>query len=97
MGQVSHKYYIVFTRYPEIRNCRVDRPRAELMNRTRPRTRRPRGVSHALDRGVKVRVLTTDYLTVTDADALARPLDWPRYARKPSLPGRSTIRRRVST
>ena len=29
----------------------------------------------ALDRGAKVRVLTTDYLTVTDADALARLLD----------------------
>ena len=29
----------------------------------------------ALDRGVKVRVLTTDYLTVTDADALAGLLD----------------------
>ena len=29
----------------------------------------------ALDRGARVRVLTTDYLTVTDADALARLLD----------------------
>ena len=33
------------------------------------------GVLDALDRGAKVRVLTTDYLTVTDADALARLLD----------------------
>src|SRR5215472_3108571 len=33
------------------------------------------GLADALDRGVKVRVLTTDYLTVTDADALARLLD----------------------
>jgi diadenosine tetraphosphate (Ap4A) HIT family hydrolase len=32
-------------------------------------------LADALDRGVKVRVLTTDYLTVTDADALARLLD----------------------
>jgi superfamily II DNA or RNA helicase/HKD family nuclease len=29
----------------------------------------------AIDRGARVRVLTTDYLTVTDADALARLLD----------------------
>ena len=29
----------------------------------------------AMDRGARVRVLTTDYLTVTDADALARLLD----------------------
>jgi diadenosine tetraphosphate (Ap4A) HIT family hydrolase/HKD family nuclease len=29
----------------------------------------------ALDRGARLRVLTTDYLTVTDADALARLLD----------------------
>ena len=33
------------------------------------------GLVDALDRGAKVRVLTTDYLTVTDADALARLLD----------------------
>lgn len=33
------------------------------------------GLMDALDRGAKVRVLTTDYLTVTDADALARLLD----------------------
>jgi superfamily II DNA or RNA helicase/diadenosine tetraphosphate (Ap4A) HIT family hydrolase/HKD family nuclease len=33
------------------------------------------GLADALDRGAKVRVLTTDYLTVTDADALARLLD----------------------
>ena len=33
------------------------------------------GLPDALDRGAKVRVLTTDYLTVTDADALARLLD----------------------
>ncbi|HEV2375980.1 MAG TPA: DEAD/DEAH box helicase family protein [Streptosporangiaceae bacterium] len=33
------------------------------------------GLLDALDRGAKVRVLTTDYLTVTDADALARLLD----------------------
>ncbi len=33
------------------------------------------GLGDALDRGAKVRVLTTDYLTVTDADALARLLD----------------------
>lgn len=33
------------------------------------------GLADALDRGVKVRVLTTDYLNVTDADALARLLD----------------------
>jgi superfamily II DNA or RNA helicase/diadenosine tetraphosphate (Ap4A) HIT family hydrolase len=39
------------------------------------------GLLDALDRGSRVRVLTTDYLTVTDADALARLLDlaelWP--------------------
>ena len=39
------------------------------------------GLVDALVRGAKVRVLTTDYLTVTDADALARLLDlaelWP--------------------
>jgi superfamily II DNA or RNA helicase/diadenosine tetraphosphate (Ap4A) HIT family hydrolase/HKD family nuclease len=39
------------------------------------------GLLDALDRGAKVRVLTTDYLAVTDADALARLLDlaelWP--------------------
>ncbi len=39
------------------------------------------GLLDALDRGARVRVLTTDYLTVTDADALARLLDlaelWP--------------------
>jgi superfamily II DNA or RNA helicase/diadenosine tetraphosphate (Ap4A) HIT family hydrolase/HKD family nuclease len=33
------------------------------------------GIADALDRGAKLRVLTTDYLTVTDADALARLLD----------------------
>jgi HKD family nuclease len=33
------------------------------------------GIIDALDRGASVRVLTTDYLTVTDADALARLLD----------------------
>ena len=33
------------------------------------------GLVDALDRGAKIRVLTTDYLTVTDADALARLLD----------------------
>jgi superfamily II DNA or RNA helicase/diadenosine tetraphosphate (Ap4A) HIT family hydrolase/HKD family nuclease len=33
------------------------------------------GLVDALDRGSKVRVLTTDYLTVTDPDALARLLD----------------------
>ena len=33
------------------------------------------GLADALDRGVRLRVLTTDYLTVTDADALARLLD----------------------
>jgi hypothetical protein len=33
------------------------------------------GLVDALDRGAEVRVLTTDYLTVTDADALARLLD----------------------
>jgi len=33
------------------------------------------GLVDALDRGARVRVLTTDYLTVTDADALARMLD----------------------
>jgi len=33
------------------------------------------GLTDALDRGARVRVLTTDYLTVTDADALARLLD----------------------
>ncbi len=33
------------------------------------------GLADALDRGATVRVLTTDYLTVTDADALARLLD----------------------
>jgi superfamily II DNA or RNA helicase/diadenosine tetraphosphate (Ap4A) HIT family hydrolase/HKD family nuclease len=33
------------------------------------------GLLDALDRGAKIRVLTTDYLTVTDADALARLLD----------------------
>ncbi len=33
------------------------------------------GLVDALDRGAKVRVLSTDYLTVTDADALARLLD----------------------
>jgi superfamily II DNA or RNA helicase/diadenosine tetraphosphate (Ap4A) HIT family hydrolase/HKD family nuclease len=33
------------------------------------------GLVDALDRGARVRVLTTDYLTVTDADALARLLD----------------------
>jgi superfamily II DNA or RNA helicase/diadenosine tetraphosphate (Ap4A) HIT family hydrolase/HKD family nuclease len=33
------------------------------------------GLMDALDRGAKVRVLTTDYLTVTDADAMARLLD----------------------
>lgn len=33
------------------------------------------GLADALDRGAKIRVLTTDYLTVTDADALARLLD----------------------
>ena len=33
------------------------------------------GLLDALDRGARVRVLTTDYLTVTDADALARLLD----------------------
>ena len=33
------------------------------------------GLLDALDRGATVRVLTTDYLTVTDADALARLLD----------------------
>ena len=39
------------------------------------------GLLDALDRGARVRVLTTDYLTVTDADALVRLLDlaelWP--------------------
>ncbi len=34
------------------------------------------GLSDALDRGARIRVLTTDYLTVTDADALSRLLDW---------------------
>src|SRR6266516_813554 len=33
------------------------------------------GLVDALDRGATIRVLTTDYLTVTDADALARLLD----------------------
>src|SRR5216683_2525575 len=33
------------------------------------------GLVDALDRGARVRILTTDYLTVTDADALARLLD----------------------
>jgi len=33
------------------------------------------GLVDALDRGARIRVLTTDYLTVTDADALARLLD----------------------
>jgi superfamily II DNA or RNA helicase/diadenosine tetraphosphate (Ap4A) HIT family hydrolase/HKD family nuclease len=33
------------------------------------------GLLDALDRGAKIRVLTTDYLTVTDADALALLLD----------------------
>jgi superfamily II DNA or RNA helicase/diadenosine tetraphosphate (Ap4A) HIT family hydrolase/HKD family nuclease len=33
------------------------------------------GLLDALDRGAKLRVLTTDYLAVTDADALARLLD----------------------
>jgi superfamily II DNA or RNA helicase/diadenosine tetraphosphate (Ap4A) HIT family hydrolase/HKD family nuclease len=33
------------------------------------------GLMDALDRGATVRVLTTDYLTVTDPDALARLLD----------------------
>ena len=33
------------------------------------------GLVDALDRGARVRVLTTDYLTVTDPDALARLLD----------------------
>jgi superfamily II DNA or RNA helicase/diadenosine tetraphosphate (Ap4A) HIT family hydrolase/HKD family nuclease len=33
------------------------------------------GLIDALDRGARIRVLTTDYLTVTDADALARLLD----------------------
>ena len=33
------------------------------------------GLADALDRGAKIRVLTTDYLAVTDADALARLLD----------------------
>ncbi len=33
------------------------------------------GLLDALDRGARVRVLTTDYLTVTDADGLARLLD----------------------
>jgi diadenosine tetraphosphate (Ap4A) HIT family hydrolase len=33
------------------------------------------GLVDALDRGARVRVLTTDYLRVTDADALARLLD----------------------
>ena len=33
------------------------------------------GLVDALDRGAKVRMLTTDYLTVTDPDALARLLD----------------------
>jgi superfamily II DNA or RNA helicase/diadenosine tetraphosphate (Ap4A) HIT family hydrolase/HKD family nuclease len=33
------------------------------------------GIVDALDQGAKVRVLTTDYLTVTDADALAWLLD----------------------
>jgi diadenosine tetraphosphate (Ap4A) HIT family hydrolase/HKD family nuclease len=33
------------------------------------------GLLDALDRGARVRLLTTDYLTVTDADALARLLD----------------------
>jgi superfamily II DNA or RNA helicase/HKD family nuclease len=33
------------------------------------------GLTDALDRGARIRVLTTDYLTVTDADALARLLD----------------------
>jgi superfamily II DNA or RNA helicase/HKD family nuclease len=33
------------------------------------------GIADALDRGARIRILTTDYLTVTDADALARLLD----------------------
>jgi hypothetical protein len=33
------------------------------------------GLIDALDRGARIRVLTTDYLTITDADALARLLD----------------------
>jgi superfamily II DNA or RNA helicase/diadenosine tetraphosphate (Ap4A) HIT family hydrolase len=33
------------------------------------------GLLDALDRGARIRVLTTDYLEVTDADALARLLD----------------------
>lgn len=33
------------------------------------------GLADSLDRGARIRVLTTDYLTVTDADALARLLD----------------------
>jgi len=33
------------------------------------------GLVDALDRGAEIRVLTTDYLTVTDPDALARLLD----------------------
>jgi superfamily II DNA or RNA helicase/diadenosine tetraphosphate (Ap4A) HIT family hydrolase/HKD family nuclease len=48
-------------------------------------------LADALDRGVKVRVLTTDYLTVTDADALARLLDLAEV----QLEGRGEIATRV--
>ena len=40
------------------------------------------GLVDALDRGARVRVLTTDYLTVTDADALARLLDLAEVRRQ---------------
>src|SRR6516164_894198 len=39
------------------------------------------GLVDALDRGATVRVLTTDYLTVTDPDALARLLDMAEVRR----------------
>jgi superfamily II DNA or RNA helicase/diadenosine tetraphosphate (Ap4A) HIT family hydrolase/HKD family nuclease len=40
------------------------------------------GLVDALDRGARIRVLTTDYLTVTDADALARLLDLAEVRRQ---------------
>ena len=40
------------------------------------------GLVDALDRGARIRVLTTDYLTVTDADALARLLDLAEVRRE---------------
>jgi HKD family nuclease len=51
----------------------------------------------AIDRGARTRILTTDYLEITDADALARLLDLVDTWVTRSLCACSATRRRAST